>query len=77
MGHCPVKNKSGLLEQGGPAQEAGSRRVQNLDAWIKVMRKEMCGRLLGNRNVEDAALRKLQKSLFQTRLGEGITDRSE
>lgn len=41
MGHCPVKKKSGLLEQGGPAKDVESGRVQNLDAWTKAMKKEV------------------------------------
>lgn len=35
MGHCSIKKKSGLLEQGGPAKDVQSGRVQNLDVCIK------------------------------------------
>lgn len=41
MGYCLVKKKSGFLEQGGLVKDVESGRVQNLDVWIKVMKKEV------------------------------------
>jgi hypothetical protein len=41
MGHCPVKEKRGLLKQGGPAKNVESGRDWNMDEWINSMKKEM------------------------------------